>query len=69
MLTKEAVTTNGKWDNAKVWRNIKAAWAGDIVATRGEARDYAHGRLVAAALAAGINLDAEPQPAEAPADA
>jgi hypothetical protein len=68
MLTKEAVLTDGKWDNAKVWRNIKAAWAGDIVSTQGEARDYAHGRLVAAALAAGINLDAEPEPAEATAD-
>jgi hypothetical protein len=69
MLTKDAVLTDGKWDNAKVWANIKGAWRDDMYATQGEARDYAHGRLVAAALAAGINLDAEPQPAEAPADA
>lgn len=60
-MPEETVLTNGKRDRAKVKAVIKTEWDTEPQEFCDDVRGYLLGKLEAAAAAAGINLDAEPE--------
>jgi hypothetical protein len=68
----DAVETDGKRDKTKVASMLKDMWAEDEMEVKDAVEGYLRSKEEEAAKAAGINLDstpAEPEPAEATADA